>query len=204
MNFNKLFIELNKLANSEKAEQMSAYMKNQFVYLGVQTPQRRAVCKSFFKVTARETVDWAFIEQCWASPYRELQYAAIDYLNMIKTQLTARDIPSLHGLIIRKSWWDTIDGLDRIVGSIALNYPEVNETLLAWSRDDNFWLRRVAIDHQLLRKEKTDTALLEKILLNNLGQREFFINKAIGWILRDYSKTDPAWVCDFIERHRES
>ena len=97
---------------------------------------------------------------------------------------------------------DSSDVLDRIVGDIALRHPEVNTILLAWSTDDNIWLRRVAIDHQLLRKQHTDTALLEKIICNNLGQKEFFINKAIGWALRDYSKTNPEWVQGFIDRYR--
>ena len=105
-------------------------------------------------------------------------------------------------LITEKSWWDSTDVIDRIVGDIALRYTEVNTVLLAWSTDDNIWLRRVAIDHQLLRKQHTDTALLEKIICNNLGQKEFFINKAIGWALRDYSKTNPEWVQGFINRHR--
>ena len=99
-----------------------------------------------------------------------------------------------HRLITTKSWWDSIDCLDRIVGGIALRYPEINAVILDWSRDDNIWLRRSAIDHQLLRKEKTDTELLAQILDNNLGQSEFFINKAIGWVLRDYRKTNPEWV----------
>lgn len=201
MNFKALFIELNKFANPEIARQMSAYMKDQFEHLDIQTPQRRASCKPFFKAAAQEEIDWDFIRQCWDCPYRELQYAALDYLVLMKAKLVPRDIPKLYDLITHKSWWDTIDGLDRIVGAVALNYPEVKETLLAWSQDDNFWLRRIAIDHQLLRKEKTDTQLLEKILLNNLGQTEFFINKAIGWALRDYSKTNPDWVRKFIERH---
>jgi 3-methyladenine DNA glycosylase AlkD len=75
--------------------------------------------------------------------------------------------------------------------------------MLAWSVDDNIWLRRIAIDHQLLRKEKTDTALLEAIIENNFGQKEFFINKAIGWSLRDYSKTNPEWVRAFVEKYRD-
>jgi 3-methyladenine DNA glycosylase AlkD len=75
--------------------------------------------------------------------------------------------------------------------------------MLTWSVDDDLWLRRIAIDHQLLRKDQTDTALLEEIIVANLGQQEFFINKAIGWALRDYSKTDPGWVRAFIERHRD-
>lgn len=110
--------------------------------------------------------------------------------------------PRLQALITDKSWWDTSDVLDRIVGDIALRSPLVNDVLLAWSVSDNLWLRRVAIDHQLLRKTRTDTALLEKILMNNLGSKEFFINKAIGWALRDYSKTDSQWVRLFIERYQ--
>lgn len=89
------------------------------------------------------------------------------------------------------------------MSGIALRYPSVNNILLAWSTDDNFWLRRIAIDHQLMRKDKTDTELLEKIIINNLGQTEFFVNKAIGWALRDYSKTNPDWVRGFIKKYGE-
>ena len=80
---------------------------------------------------------------------------------------------------------------------MVADYPELEEVILKWSISDNIWLRRVAIDHQLLRKEKTNVQLMEKILLNNLDQTEFFINKAIGWALRDYSKTNPEWVARF-------
>ncbi|RSJ92141.1 DNA alkylation repair enzyme [Streptococcus cristatus] len=131
-----------------------------------------------------------------------MQYAALDYLEIRKKLLTPSDLPRLKKLAQTKSWWDTIDFLDRLVGSIIARFPETKEIILSWSCDKDFWLRRLAIDHQLLRKEKTDTELLEKILVNNLSQTEFFINKAIGWALRDYSKTNPDWVRDFIERHR--
>jgi len=87
---------------------------------------------------------------------------------------------------------------------LALKDSNVNKILLEWSLDENIWLRRIAIDHQLLRKDKTNTELLSKILKNNLGQTEFFINKAIGWALRDYSKTNPEWVRNFIEENREN
>ena len=75
--------------------------------------------------------------------------------------------------------------------------------MLEWSRDEDFWLRRLAIEHQLLQKEETDVQLLEQILINNLNQTEFFINKAIGWALRDYSKTNPDWVREFIEKYKD-
>ncbi len=132
-----------------------------------------------------------------------MQYAALDYLEIRKKLLTPSDLPRLKKLAQTKSWWDTIDFLDRLVGSIIAQFPETKEIILSWSCDEDIWLRRLAIDHQLLRKEETDTELLENILVNNLGQTEFFINKAIGWALRDYSKTNADWVRDFIEQHRE-
>ena len=101
-----------------------------------------------------------------------------------------------------KQWWDTIDFL---TGSLERSDLEtvVDALMLAWSVDEDFWVRRIAIDHQLLRKERTNTELLEQILVNNLGSDEFFINKAIGWSLRDYSKTDPEWVRTFISKYRD-
>ena len=122
----------------------------------------------------------------------------------MKDKLTIDDIPKFKRLILEKSWWDTIDNLDMTIGALALKDSNVNKILLEWSLDENIWLRRIAIDHQLLRKDKTNTELLSKILKNNLGQTEFFINKAIGWALRDYSKTNPEWVRNFIEENREN
>lgn len=87
------------------------------------------------------------------------------------------------------------------IGKIGLRDEKVNDLMLTWSKDNDFWVRRVAIEHQLLRKDKMNIELLEKILENNLNSSEFFINKAIGWALRDYSKTNPEWVREFIENH---
>ena len=180
---------------------MSAYMRGQFAFLGIPTPERKRLCRDFLKT--QKAVDWAFLFKCWEQPEREYQYLAIDCLAKLKSHLMPDDVPNIKRLITTKSWWDTVDALDVIVGDIALRYAEVNETFLAWSVDDNIWLRRTAIDHQLTRREKTDTALLEQILLNNFGQDEFFIDKAIGWALRDYSKTNPEWVRDFIEKYKD-
>ena len=203
ISFEAVLEVLKSFANNMKAKEMSAYMKNQFVYLGIQSPIRKEATKPLLTALKKqEAINWELIEQCWECPFRELQYFALDYLASKKKFLTATDIPKLKNLAECKSWWDSIDQLDRIIGDIALRFPEVNEILLAWSADQNFWLRRIAIDHQLLRKEKTNTYLLEKILVNNLGQNEFFINKAIGWSLRDYSKTNPKWVRTFLEKYQ--
>ena len=202
MNVEELKKELKAVAIPNDAMAMKAYMKNKFEFLGVKTPARRKLAKVFFKQHTDSVIDWNFINEAWNNPYRELQYTALDYLESRKKLLTPSDLPRLKKLAQTKSWWDTIDFLDRLVGSIIARFPETKATILSWSCDEDIWLRRLAIDHQLLRKEETDTELLEKILANNLGQTEFFINKAIGWALRDYSKTNPDWVRAFIERHQ--
>lgn len=202
MDVEELLENLKAVAKPDDAVAMKAYMKNKFEFLGVKTPVRRKLAKAFFKQQTDPVIDWNFINEAWNNPYRELQYAALDYLEIRKKLLPPTDLPHLKKLAQTKSWWDTIDFLDRLVGTIIARFPETKEIILSWSCDKDFWLRRLAIDHQLLRKEKTDTELLEKILVNNLGQTEFFINKAIGWALRDYSKTNLDWVRDFIQRHR--
>ena len=204
MDFNKLYEEMIQHKNEEQAQKMSKYMLNKFEYIGIKTPERRKIFKNFFKeYKNKEKIDWEFVNKCWENKYREFQYVAADYLKNMKDKLTIDDIPKFKQLILKKSWWDTIDNLDMTIGALALKDSNVNKILLEWSLDENIWLRRIAIDHQLLRKEKTNTELLEKILKNNLGQAEFFINKAIGWALRDYSKTNPNWVKNFIEKNRE-
>lgn len=192
------------LRDEENARHMEAYMRDRFKFYGLQTPERRAVYKD---VIARDkkvgVIDREFLEQCWADEYREFQYLVTDYLRAMQKFLTYEDVPFVEKFIRSKQWWDTIDGLDRTVGSIAFRDTRINELMLKWSVDDDFWVRRLAIDHQLLRKHNTDEELLEKIIVNNFGSDEFFINKAIGWSLRDYSKTNPAWVRDFIARYHD-
>lgn len=196
-----LLKELQNLANADDARAMKAYMRSRFEFLGVKTPARRKAAKAFFKKHGGADIDWRFVRQAWEHPFREMQYAALDYLETRKNLLRPGDLPQLKKLAQTKSWWDTIDFLDRLAGGIIAGFPETRPVILQWSRDEDIWLRRLAIDHQLLRKDQTDQHLLEQILVNNLSQTEFFINKAIGWVLRDYSKTNPEWVKNFIRQH---
>lgn len=187
-----------------RAKQMAAYMRDQFVFYGIQTPVRTRLCRDVFKAAKREgVIDWEFVDSCWADAHREFQYVACDYLIVLHQHLSFEDVPKLFAYVKTKQWWDTIDRLDRIIGNIGLKDDRIDEVMRMWSTDEDFWVRRIAIDHQLLRKDRTNTELLETILVNNLGSNEFFINKAIGWALRDYSKTNPDWVRAFINRHRD-
>ena len=203
MKVEDIFQELKEVANPEDAIHMKAYMKDQFEFLGVKTPVRRQVSKIFFKKNHKSTIDWEFVNQAWENPYREMQYAVLDYLQLKQKALIPSDLPKIKKLAQTKPWWDTIDFLCRSVGYICLHYPETKKLVLDWSTDEDIWLRRLAIEHQLLQKEQTDVLLLEQILVNNLDQTEFFINKAIGWALRDYSKTNPDWVLEFIEKYKD-
>lgn len=188
-------------ADPDTATQMAAYMRGKFEFLGIPSPLRKTLCRESFRAARGCDVDWEFVSDCWDNPFRELQYVAADYLYIVKGRLTDADLPRIADLVQDKPWWDSIDALARTVGCIALNHPSSRETLLDWSRHVDLWLRRIAIEHQLLRKERTDTGLLEEMIVENLDDKEFFINKAIGWALRDYSKTDPAWVRRFVDRH---
>ena len=190
--------------DKENAAQMARYMKNKFPFYGLPTPKRKALYKDFLKEEKKSgQIDWAFLDQCYEDEHREFQYLVCDYLAAMNDFLTYDDIPRIKTYIKRKSWWDTTDSLDQVIGQIGLRDSRIDALMLEWSLDDDLWVRRVAIDHQLCRKEKTNTALLEQILVNNFGNDEFFINKAIGWSLRDYSKTNPEWVNAFLEKYAD-
>ena len=201
--YEQVFKSFEENADAKRAGEMSAYMRGQFPYLGIPTPKRKELSKEFFRAKKKEpNVDWDFVFACWKKPEREFQYLAINYLEAVRDKLSAEDISALRTLATEKSWWDTVDGLDMLAGHIAQRFPEVNGILLEWSTDENIWLRRIAIDHQLTRKDKTDAALLEAVIKNNFGQTEIFINKAIGWSLREYSKTNPEWVRNFLSAYK--
>ena len=121
----------------------------------------------------------------------------------MKKYLDATDLHKIYQLATTKSWWETVDSLDELVGYLLLSAKIKTEDILTWSLDENFWIRRIAIDCQLGFKEATDTELLSAVIHNNLGSKEFFINKAIGWALRDYSKTNPKWVACFLSENEE-
>lgn len=202
------YLEIKKLfeqnEDKENAIAMAKYMRNLFEFYGLATPKRKKLYKDFLKAEKKnKKVDWEFLDKCYLDSHREFQYLVSDYLITMNDYLTYDDIPKIKKYIKTKQWWDTIDFLDRVIGEIGLKDSRVDDLMLEWSCDNDFWVRRVAIDHQLCRKEKTNTELLEKILVNNFGSDEFFINKAIGWALRDYSKTNPLWVREFINKYKD-
>lgn len=151
--------EMNR--DEENAVKMAAYMRNKFKFYGLATPKRKAIYKEFLKAEkSKKAVDWSFLDKCYEDDYRGFQYLVMDYLVTMQKFLTYDDVPHIKKYIQSKQWWDTIDGLDRIVGNIAFADDRINDLMLEWSTDEDFWVRRIAIDHQLCRKEKTNIELL--------------------------------------------
>ena len=203
MNLSKLISDFEKNRNELLAVSMERYMQDKFRFLGVRGATRTEIYKKYFPEARKsKEIDWDFIETCWNKEEREFQYVVVYYLKTMQKFLKRDDISRLKFLIVTKSWWDTVDLLAKVVGSLVIRFEGLDQLMLEWSKDSNIWLRRVAMLHQLSFKEKVDKELLEKILLANLDDNEFFINKAVGWALRDYSKFNPEWVTKFIEKNR--
>lgn len=192
--------------NEEQAEPMAKYMKNLFPFLGFKKPERTKLSKEYLKEKKKEKkIDWDFIFKCYEMPEREFHYLAIDYMRSIKDLFTPDDMENIEKFLTTKSWWDTVDAINIVIGHIVMKYPELKENIiLNWSKSDNIWLVRVSIIFQLKYKENTDTDFLSRVILDNSKTGEFFIDKAIGWALREYSKTNKQWVKDFIENNELS
>ena len=202
------YLEIKKIFESredkENAVAMSKYMRNLFDFYGIPASKRKEVYKDFIKSEKKaKIIDWEFLDKCYEDKHREFQYLVYDYLLATKQYVSFEDIPKIKKYIINKPWWDTIDFLCKIIGDIGLRDLRVKDLMIDWSKSENIWLKRTAIEHQLGLKDKTDTELLGRVIVNSFGSDEFFVNKAIGWALRDYSKTDPEFVKDFINKHKD-
>ena len=198
------FIKLFKdNANEEDAGPMRAYMRNQFPFLGIRSPLRKQLIKQFLADHKMPEGEELFVEVdvIYNMPEREFQYAAMAMLERQVKQLQTTDLVFCEKLITTKSWWDSIDTIaPRIVGVIVLRDRAAGELVMKqWNSSDNFWLNRAAILHQLKYKTETNEDLLYEIILRHIESSEFFIQKAIGWVLREYAKTNPESVLSFVE-----
>ena len=190
-------------ADADRAAAQRAYMRDQFPYLGIATPERRQLSRGVLKGSARPTsADCAALAlRCWELPEREFRYFAIDYLIANVQRCESSLLTTLRTLITSEPWWDTIDPLaTRVVGPRVAADPSLVATMDAWVRDENLWIARTAILHQLHFKAETDEARLFEYCVLQAGHPDFFIRKAIGWALREYAYTAPDAVRAFLER----
>ena len=137
-----------KNADEDRAESMAHYMRDQFCFYGLSSPKRKTLYKDFLKEEKkRRTIDWELLDRCYADMHREFQYFVCDYLSAMKQYLIYEDIQHIKEYVKSRQWWDTIDCFDRIIGSIGLRDHRVDDLMLEWSVDEDFWLRRLAIDN---------------------------------------------------------
>lgn len=193
--------------NEENSVYMKKYMKDKFDFLGIKSSKRKELQKEFFKdIDKKSPIDKTLVNNLWSKNYREYQYLAIDYLIKKKKKLEKEDILFVKELITNKSWWDSVDLIaSHLLGEICKLYPEiVDEYIIDWSKDENLWIKRSTILYQLKYKENVDTNILECVIRNNKEDNDFFIRKAIGWMLREYSKTNKEWVKVFISENELS
>jgi 3-methyladenine DNA glycosylase AlkD len=177
-------------------------MRNQFEFYGVKTPVRRGIQRELFKkdVLPPKHDLHKLVTSLWNLPERENQYVAQELARKYVRNMEEEDILLYEYMITHKSWWDTVDFIAAVlVGSYFKAFPHKREDVTKkWMSSNNIWLHRSTLLFQLKYKETLDTEFLARTINNLLGSEEFFINKAIGWVLREYSKTNKDWVLKFV------
>ncbi|HNH26213.1 MAG TPA: DNA alkylation repair protein [Anaerolineales bacterium] len=194
-------------ANPVNAAPMKKYMRDQFEYLGIKSPQVKSLFSGYVKQNGLPPIEdlSVIVSELWNLPQREFQYLAINLLDKMEKKLPEDFIATLEHLITHKSWWDTVDLIaGHSVGVMFKRYPKVKaQYLKKWRKSENIWLRRTTLLFQLGYKKETDFGLMCELIQENLGSDEFFINKAIGWALRQYAWTNPSAVKKFVKATKE-
>jgi 3-methyladenine DNA glycosylase AlkD len=182
---------------------MSKYMKNKFIFFGIKSPLRKDLLKEFLKKYGLPLVPNVpeIIRFLWQQPQREYQYVAIDLLVKFAKKQEQDWLLLFEELVVTKSWWDTVDLLaSHCVGDYFKKYPAQKLAMMEkWLLSENVWLQRTCLLFQLNYKKQTDEQLLFDCILRLAESKEFFIQKAIGWALRQYAKTNPQAVLSFTE-----
>lgn len=191
-------------ADATNAIGMKAYMLNQFDFYGLKAPVWRKLSKDYFRKELPPPDEFeTIVKDCWQHPKREMQYVAIELLYCGRQQWRKETISIIEYVLTHKSWWETVDhAATALTGPYFKLFPEQQLKITTkWNKSCNIWLQRSSIMFQKNYREETDTELLSKHILNLKPSKEFFIQKAIGWALREYSKTDAKWVQTFVKKH---
>ncbi len=184
------------------AEGQMNYLRNQFAFFGVKSPEWMAFARSAFERQGIPTGDElkALVRLCYADEYREMQYIATEMTERSLKKQGEDFIDFIEEMITTKSWWDTVDWIAKLAGAHFVRYPHLIRPVTEhWMQTGNIWLQRSALIFQLRYKAKTDADLMFGYILRLAGSKEFFIQKGAGWALREYSKTNPEAVRHFVE-----
>ena len=204
-------IRLADAADPTKAPQMQAYMKSEMAFRGVVAPALKRLCRGVFdahRLEDRPAWRSAVLGLWDGAGFREERYAALSLAThrYYRGYQDADTLDLYRHLVETGAWWDFVDAIaSRSVGPILrADLDEVAPRMRAWAGDEHMWVRRTAILCQLASKAETDPELLTHTIDANLDDsrfgREFFVRKAVGWALREYARTDPAWVVEFVDR----
>lgn len=201
----KLNFEL--VGNAEVAPAMAHYMKDKFTFIGIKSTERKEQGKLLLRKSTKlpsNTVK-AWVSELYGRTFREYQYVAIDLAIQNLRKWNFDDIVTFKQFVAQKSWWDSVDAWRTLFGKYVKLHPDEKAKVFElFYQSDNFWERRVAINLQLMEKDTLDTEMLTKAVLYDQNTNEFFIQKAIGWSLRQYSKYNPNWVSQFLRTHELS
>lgn len=195
--------------NKERAVQMKDYMRGQFEYFGLISPLRKELSKVYLREVpkeGRETV-YQIIKELWEQEFREAHYLAQElFLKVAKKLLVKEDLVFINYMIITHSWWDTIDFIAPKICKVYFEkFPEKRDEWIEFCiTSENIWLQRASLLLHLKQKEDVDFECMFSTILRLNHTKEFFLNKAIGWLLREYSKKHPQLIEDFIEENKES
>ena len=193
--------------NVENASAMQAYMKDKFEYIGIKSPERNEIQSEFYEkikfLTDKKKIH--LCEQLWELSPREFQYFAIDILKKYFKKPAADLLETIHYFITTKSWWDTVDSIaSNTLGSLIQHNSSLITEMDKWIEDDDFWVRRSALIFQLKYKDTIDEQRLFSYCEKCMHEKEFFIRKAIGWALRQHSRTNSKGVIAFVKKNEQS
>lgn len=205
MNFiQALETELNIHRNATKAKQMEAYMKYNFSFLGIQAEERKAILHHLWKKHKAE-IKSNFRDICWilfTKKEREFHYCGIEIIvKEINKNYLPDDGSLIEKWITTNSWWDSVDVIAKyLLGNYLLQFPDKTLNVIQhFSNADNMWLSRSAILFQLGYKKNTNFELLKSECEKHKQSNAFFIQKAIGWALKEYGKYNPIAVQNYVE-----
>ncbi len=196
--------EFLKNGKSKIAAGQKAYMRGKFEYFGLKTNDRRVIQKPFLvkQYLPPKMELFGLVKELNNKPQRDFHLFAQELVFKYIKQFEKIDIDLLEYMVINNSWWDTVDFIAvKLMGAYFKKYPnEIEKRVNQYIKSNNIWLQRSALLFQLKYKDQINTNILDYTIKALLGSKEFFINKAIGWVLREYSRTNPDWVVDFVEK----